>query len=131
MCGCLLRVPYQWPGPQPRHVLWLEIKPAALWFSGRHSTYWATPVRTEIINFTNIFYKSLKANNVIVILEESGIYKLDLGTSGGNLKTEARYNLMHETQHFYGMFPIKWTIPGRRDQSQKENLKGIFINPHV
>ena len=27
MCGCLLHTPYWRPGPQPRHVPWLEIEP--------------------------------------------------------------------------------------------------------
>ena len=31
--------------PQPRHVPWVGIKPATLWFAGWHSIYSATPVR--------------------------------------------------------------------------------------
>ena len=33
------------PGPHPRHVPWLGIEPATLWFAGRHSIHWATPAR--------------------------------------------------------------------------------------
>ena len=33
MCGCLPRGPHQGPGPQPRHVPWLRIKPVTLWFT--------------------------------------------------------------------------------------------------
>ena len=33
MCGCLLCTPYWGPGLQPRHVPWLGIEPATLWFS--------------------------------------------------------------------------------------------------
>ena len=35
MCGCLSHAPYCEPDPQPRHVLWLGIKPATLWFPAR------------------------------------------------------------------------------------------------
>ena len=45
MCGCLLCAPYWGPGPQPRHVPWLGIEPATLWFAGQHWIHWATPAR--------------------------------------------------------------------------------------
>ena len=45
MWGCFSRAPYWGPGPQPRHVPWLGIEPATLWFSGRPSIHWATPAR--------------------------------------------------------------------------------------
>ena len=41
MCGCLSHAPNWAPGPQPRHVPWLGIEPATLWFTGRHSIHWA------------------------------------------------------------------------------------------
>ena len=41
--GCPSHAPYWGPGPQPRHVPWLEIKPATLWFTGWYSIHWATP----------------------------------------------------------------------------------------
>ena len=44
-CGCLSCTPNWGPGPQPRHVPWLEIKLATLWFAGWHSIHWATPAR--------------------------------------------------------------------------------------
>ena len=31
--------------PQPRHMPWLGIKPATLWFTGQRSIHWATPAR--------------------------------------------------------------------------------------
>ena len=37
-----------WPGPQPRHVPWLGIEPATLWFTGQHSVHWATPARAHL-----------------------------------------------------------------------------------
>ena len=46
--GCLLSTPWG-PGPQPRHVPWLGIEPATLWFTGRHSIHWATPARAETL----------------------------------------------------------------------------------
>ena len=44
-CGCLSHTHYWGPGPQPRHVLWLGIEPATLWFTGQGSIHWATPAR--------------------------------------------------------------------------------------
>ena len=35
MCGCLSRTPNQGAGPQPRHVPWLGIGLATLWFTAR------------------------------------------------------------------------------------------------
>ena len=32
-------------GPQPRHVPWLGIEPATLWFAGQCSIHWAAPAR--------------------------------------------------------------------------------------
>ena len=48
MCGCLSRVPYWEPGLQPRHVPWLGIKLASLWFAGQCSIHWATPARAVL-----------------------------------------------------------------------------------
>ena len=45
MCGCLLCAPYWGPGLQPKHVPWLGIEPATLWFTSRRPTHWATPAR--------------------------------------------------------------------------------------
>ena len=39
MCDCLLYSPNWGPGSQPRHVPWLGIEPAALWFTGWHSIH--------------------------------------------------------------------------------------------
>ena len=47
MCGCLSRAPYWGPGPQPRLVPCVGIKPATLWFAGRCSIHWATPARAQ------------------------------------------------------------------------------------
>ena len=33
VCGCLSSVPYWGPGLQPRHVPWLGIEPATVWFT--------------------------------------------------------------------------------------------------
>ena len=45
MCGFLSHTCIWGPGPQPRHVPWLGIKAASLWFTGQHSIHWATPAR--------------------------------------------------------------------------------------
>ena len=39
MCGCLSCTPYWGPDPQPRHVPYVGIKPATLWFEGQHSIH--------------------------------------------------------------------------------------------
>ena len=48
MCGCLSNAPYWGPGPQPRHVPWLGIEPANLWFTDWRSIHWATPARAAL-----------------------------------------------------------------------------------
>ena len=47
MYGSLSHAPYWGPGPQPRHVPWLGIQPATLWFAGWHSIHLATPARVQ------------------------------------------------------------------------------------
>ena len=47
MCCCLSRAYYWGPGPQPRHVPWLGIKPVTLCFTGQCSIHWATPARAD------------------------------------------------------------------------------------
>ena len=47
MCGCLLSAPHWGPGPQPRPVSWLGIRPVTLWFPVRSSIDWATPARAR------------------------------------------------------------------------------------
>ena len=38
MCGCLSRAPDWGPAPPPRHVSWLRIEPAKLWFTAHRVT---------------------------------------------------------------------------------------------
>ena len=45
MWGCLSYAPYWGPGPRPRHVLWLGVELATLWFTGWCSVHWAIPAR--------------------------------------------------------------------------------------
>ena len=49
MCDCLSHSPHRGPGPQPRHVPWLGMEPATLWFTGQHSVHWATPARVRTL----------------------------------------------------------------------------------
>ena len=49
MCGCLSSIPYWGPGPQPRHMPWLGIKPVTLWFTVRYSVHWAIAIRANIL----------------------------------------------------------------------------------
>ena len=54
MCGCLLHAPHWGPGPKPRPVPWLGIKPVTLWFTGQCSIHWATLARAECNFFRNM-----------------------------------------------------------------------------
>ena len=57
MCGCLSPTPYWGPGLKARHVPWLGIEPATLWFADWHSIHWATPARAQkIILKSNFIY---------------------------------------------------------------------------
>ena len=47
MRGCLSHAPCWGPGLQPRHVPWLGIEPATLWFAGQCSICWATLARAK------------------------------------------------------------------------------------
>ena len=47
ICSCPSCTPHWGPGPQPRHVPWLRIKPGTPWFAGQHSIHWATPARAQ------------------------------------------------------------------------------------
>ena len=51
MCGCLSHIPYWGPGPQPRHLPWLGIELATLWFTGRHLIHWVTPAKANFVLF--------------------------------------------------------------------------------
>ena len=70
MCGCLLCVSYWGPGLQPRHVPWLGIQLAALWFKGWHSIHWTTPAREYLTFLSPVFssdkgWQYLKAHIVL------------------------------------------------------------------
>ena len=52
MCGCLSHIPYWGPGLQPRHVPWLGVKLATLWFTGLCSIHWATPARMNMVSWS-------------------------------------------------------------------------------
>ena len=47
--GYLSHAPKWGPGLRPRHMPWLGIKPATLWFTGQHSIHWATPARAAVL----------------------------------------------------------------------------------
>ena len=51
MCGCLSDGPYRGSGPQPRHMSWLGIELATLWFVDLCSVHWTTPARTCCLYF--------------------------------------------------------------------------------
>ena len=49
--------PNRGPGPQPRHVPWLGLKPATLQFVGRCPIHWATAVRALTVIFNTKKFK--------------------------------------------------------------------------
>ena len=51
MCDCPSSTRCRGPGPQPRHVPWLGIKPATLWFTVQRSIHWATPARGPPLSY--------------------------------------------------------------------------------
>ena len=69
MCGCLLSNPHWGPGPQPKHVPGLGIKPATLWFAGRHSVHWATPARAGLAKFINVSTVILLLDHDLCVLQ--------------------------------------------------------------
>ena len=52
---CLSHAPSRGPGPQPRHVPWWGIEPAAFHFAGWHSIHWATLTRAYILYVIYIY----------------------------------------------------------------------------
>ena len=49
-CVIASHTPPHWrPGQQPRHVPWLGIEPATLWFIDWHSIHWATSARAVFV----------------------------------------------------------------------------------
>ena len=65
MCGCLSHAPYCGPGLQPRHVPWLGIEPATLWFVGQCSIHWATPASILWV-FSLILAINIRKWNLII-----------------------------------------------------------------
>ena len=55
MCSCLSCAPSWGPGPQPRHVPWLGIKPVHRWFTGPCAIHWAPPARVICWLFSFFF----------------------------------------------------------------------------
>ena len=51
VCGHLSCTPHRGPGLQPRHVPWLGIELATLWFAAWHSVHWATPAMAQLKQF--------------------------------------------------------------------------------
>ena len=66
--GCLSHTPNQGPGLQPRHVHWLGIEPATLWFSGWCSIHWVTPARAEWV-----LYAMTGAHDVVWIFTSTSV----------------------------------------------------------
>ena len=56
MCGRLSHAPHWGPGPQPRHVPWLQ--PATPWSAGLCSIHWAPPARAVCLVFIGTVFQS-------------------------------------------------------------------------
>ena len=48
VASCTLPISAGGPGMQLRHVAWLWIEPATLWFTGPRSIHWAIPARAQM-----------------------------------------------------------------------------------
>ena len=57
ICCCLSHGPHWGPGLQPKHVPWLGIKQATLWFAGLHSIHWTTPAKAKV-KFLNLLFST-------------------------------------------------------------------------
>ena len=64
MCVCLLRTHSWGPGLLPRHVPWLEIEQATLWFTVWCSIHWATP---DGAGDHYSVYHNLKSKNIEIV----------------------------------------------------------------
>ena len=77
VCGWVSHTPHWGPGPKPRHVPWLGIELATLWFAGRHSILWATPARAIFIVYAVIvfsgFFSLPHPTPVPILLSVSGL----------------------------------------------------------
>ena len=89
MCGCLSRAPHWGPGPQPRHVPWLGIQTATLWFTGPCSIHWATPARAYCLYFFTL-----------VILTDLSWYPMGIFLCISHVNNDAK--------HFFHVF--KWHL---------------------
>ena len=111
-CMVASRVPpTRRPGQKPRHVPWLGMEPATLWFTGWHSIHWATPARAQFIlnkwnNFLEIHSYLLRAYLCAGIVLSTGhivvvILDFSLGTSTASLEIQiscALFSLFFDTE---------------------------------
>ena len=97
--------PLHWgPGPQPRHVPWLEIEPATLWFTGQHSILWATPVRA------NVWFLSLCSclyQQKILFSTYIGINKIINEITCRKIKRQVQWYIIYQN---YMKIIIMWII---------------------
>ena len=99
MCGCLSRAPYWGSGSQPRHVPWLGIEPATLWFAGPRSIHWARAVFPyKTLKNISVTFRSI--NDLLVCVPSHFIFPMIYNTdnitkcprvcrSGGELGSRA------------------------------------------
>ena len=77
MCGCLSCASYLGSGPQPRHVPWLGIEPATLWFTGLHSIHSATPTRALVHSHMYGFFTLIVEDNYRMLLLDEWAEKVE------------------------------------------------------
>ena len=77
MCGCLSRGPHWGPGPQPRHVPWLGIELATLWFAAHtQSTELHQPGQRFSNFYCNFFFGSWLFRSVLLNFQAQGCFWL-------------------------------------------------------
>ena len=112
MCGCLSCAPYWGAGPQPRHVPWLGIRLATLWFAGQHSIHWATPARAENqikLLFHMREYSTLYEIRCVCVCVYNYLFLFEwavYGKSRKRYKMKEIMNVCHSARQFWNSYPV-------------------------
>ena len=105
VCGCLSHAAYRGPGPPPRHVPWLGIELAILWFTGPPSIHWATPDRQNkiflsVLNIKVIHHHYKNKRGVWYRHEKRNLKSPIVPPTRNNFKYLYSIAFFHLTLHF-------------------------------